>query len=172
MSLPQTVQQELPQKEDTAPSSLPWPHYGYPDSKTRTDVVKTTRSGRVVRPSISLNLEHVLFCFDRSDVKESDLTLTFDEVFIYTFDYTSQLVARKLRCYVTQYHYVTGPWVYNKRDWVNLKRLCAFFPDNITSFRELLPCVPFSLLSSSGKSLHNVSFQLIRKLTTRRNVFR
>ena len=51
-------------------------------------------------------------------------------------------------------------------------RLCAFFPDNITGFRELHACVPFSLLSSSGESLHKVSFKLIRKLTIRGNVFR
>ena len=69
VSLPQTVQQELPQKEEATPSSLPSRQYGYQDSKTPTDDVKT-RSGRVVRPPI----RHVLFCFDRCDVKESDLT--------------------------------------------------------------------------------------------------
>ena len=33
VSLPQKVQQELPQKEETTPSSLPSPQYGSPDSK-------------------------------------------------------------------------------------------------------------------------------------------
>ena len=43
VSLPQTVQQELPQKEETTPSALPSPQYGSPDSKTPFDDVKTTR---------------------------------------------------------------------------------------------------------------------------------
>ena len=34
-----------------------------------------------------------------------------------------------------------------------VNRLCVFFPDNTTSFRDLLRCVPFSLLSNSGESL-------------------
>ena len=74
VSLPRRVQRELPQKEEATKSSLPSPHYGSPDSKKPTDDVKTIRSGRVARPPISLNLKHVLFCFDRCDVKESDLT--------------------------------------------------------------------------------------------------
>ena len=56
VSLPRTVQQELPQKEETTSSSLPSQQYGSPDSKTPSDAVKTTRSGRVVRPPIRLNL--------------------------------------------------------------------------------------------------------------------
>lgn len=56
VSLPQTVQQELPQKEEATLLSLPSQQYGSPDSKTPTDAVKTTRSGLVVRSPIRHNL--------------------------------------------------------------------------------------------------------------------
>ena len=56
VSLPQTVQQQLPQKEGTTPSSLPSQQDGPPVSKTPTNAVKTTRSGRSVKPPIRLNL--------------------------------------------------------------------------------------------------------------------
>ena len=29
-------------------------------------------------------------------------------------------------CYVTQYHFVTVPWVFRNRDWVKFNRVCAF----------------------------------------------
>jgi len=61
VSLPQTVQQELPQKEETTPSSLPSQQYGSPDSKTPSDAVKTTRSGRVVRPPIRQPIKRLVF---------------------------------------------------------------------------------------------------------------
>ena len=56
VSLPQTVQQQLPQKEETTSSSLPSQKDGPPVSKTPTNAVKTTRSGRLVKPPIRLNI--------------------------------------------------------------------------------------------------------------------
>ena len=47
VSLTETVQQELSQKEKTAPSSLPSQQSGSPDTETPNDAVERTRSKRV-----------------------------------------------------------------------------------------------------------------------------
>ena len=67
VSLPRTVQQELPQKEETTPSSLPSQQDGSPDNKTPTDAFETTRPGRVVRPPIR-PIKRFLF-FYRCDIR-------------------------------------------------------------------------------------------------------
>ena len=54
VSLPEVVQQELPQKQKATPSSLPSQQCGSPDTKTPNDAGKRTRSGRVVCPPIRL----------------------------------------------------------------------------------------------------------------------
>ena len=44
--------------------------------------------------------------------------------------------------------------------------------DQMICCRELLPCVPFCLLTSEGKSIYNASVYIVTKLTMTRIVFR